>query len=97
MAYSVAGTCHRILEALDDGPLPFDELFEIVGGKASAFRAILKSMRHADMIEQDADMVAMTDRGADALDGLRKGLEFDAAPAPATPSVRLFPYERRAA
>ncbi len=97
MAYSVNGTGHRILEALDDGPLPYDELCEIVAGKQKNINALIRSMKLAEMIEHEGELFAMLDRGADALDGLRRGLEFDASQPPATPSVRLFPYERRAA
>ena len=96
MAHLPGDTGHRILEALDNGPLPYSELRDIVRAGSKHFGAVLHAMKQGGLVERSEDLVGMTEPGASALDDLRLGLEVDTTDEP-KPSVRLFPYERRAA
>lgn len=86
-------TGHRILEALDDGPLPYAEVRDIVGTTARHFGSVLKAMKESGLVEHEAGQIEMLERGAVALEELRAGREFD----PQAPTVRLFKYEPRRA
>ena len=93
MPHAPNQTGHRILEALDDGPLPYPELREIVGAPFKHFGSVLHAMKVAEMVEQIGNMVGMLDRGAEALADLRDGLDYE----PRQTSVRVFSYQGRAA
>ncbi len=87
MTFSVNGRCHQVLRALADGPLPPEELIDLVApcgsyGRRKRAHFLLVSMIEAGLVRNRGAFNAITEAGRDALADLDAGFSVGGVGTP---------------